>query len=101
MTHSETKVQIEPTSDLAALLERHRMTQPAVDGSEYTYRLSDTRYSSERYGVCEVCGEHASDVWYQVEGRLFHSRKHGGVQITHHECRNAFGHKTCLESIRR
>lgn len=47
--------------------------------------LKSTGYSSARYGVCEVCGEHASDV---------HTRRVGTVAegLT-------FGHRNCLEAL--
>ena len=58
---------------------------------QYDYRLKTTGYSSERYGPCEVCGEHCSEVFYQVESK-------GGSR---HKCRDLFGHETCLVAARR
>ena len=34
----------------------------------YRYQLRSTNYSSARYGLCEVCGEHASEVFSQAVG---------------------------------
>lgn len=48
--------------------------------------------SSAKYGPCEVCGEHASDVQHQIE-----KRKYSGGW-THHDCTDLFGHEACLQS---
>lgn len=63
---------------------------------ELRYRLSSTKHSSQRYGNCEVCGKHASEVFVQVEeikiadevGRWY--RKTGTI----------FGHEECLRQAR-
>ncbi len=44
-------------------------------------RCQSTGYSSARYGNCEVCGEHAPDVWIGTPDDGF----------TH-----VFGHETCV-----
>lgn len=54
------------------------------------YRLSSTGGSSAKFGPCEVCGGHATEVFQQVEERAYS----GGW--TQHECRRLFGHETCL-----
>lgn len=44
-------------------------------------RMRTTGKSSDRYGPCEVCGQHASEVWIR--------RIHGGSYV--------FGHRECVE----
>lgn len=41
--------------------------------------LKSTGYSSERYGVCEVCEQHVSEVWLRAIGGKY-----------------AFGHRECI-----
>lgn len=67
---------------------------------EYRYRLKSIGNSSERYGPCEVCGKHCSEVWFQVEERKYYNRERG-EQFTQHECNSYFGHKECLEAKQR
>ena len=70
------------------------MTQSAA----YTYRIRSTGESSSRYGPCEVCREHCSDVHLQVELR-FYSHEHNGERyegLTRHGCHTLFGHAACL-----
>ena len=61
----------------------------------YRYRLTSTGDSSEKYGACEVCGKHASEVFQQAEERAFE----GGW--TQYQCRRLFGHEGCLIAQRR
>jgi hypothetical protein len=66
---------------------------------KFRYRLNSTGASSAKYGVCEVCGEHASEVFIQSETQLFDL--HGAIRETHFGCRTLFGHKACLEGEQR
>lgn len=63
------------------------------------YRLKSTDESSRKFGPCEVCGQHCTEVFYQVESELFDDD--GVTRETYHNCRNLFGHRTCLEGARR
>lgn len=66
----------------------------------YIYKLTSTGYSSARYGACEVCGKHASEVFIQSEKRRF-IRHTGEAGWTEHGCRgHLFGHRECLEASR-
>jgi hypothetical protein len=67
------------------------------------YRLISTGSSSERLGDCEVCGEHVSEVFRQVEERFYSFVHNGEVSEgwTQHECRSFFGHEACLLKQRR
>lgn len=71
----------------------------------YIYRIENTGSSSARLGSCEVCDKHCSEVFYQVEGRTYLTDTLDDVSnqiaITHHECRNLFGHEDCLRRSRR
>ncbi|MDY4127609.1 hypothetical protein [Peptostreptococcus porci] len=61
----------------------------------YRYILKSTNESSKKYGVCEVCGKHVSEVYHQIEERKYT----GGW--TQHNCKNLFGHEECLKNIRK
>lgn len=71
------------------------MAQPG----DYRYKLTSTGYSSSRYGPCEVCGRHASEVFYQSEERAY--ERLGGIGWTFDGCRCLFGHRECLLAKRR
>ncbi len=60
----------------------------------YVYRIKSTGHSSARLGGCEVCGEHVTEVFLQVEGLTFDND--GELAITYADCRDLFGHRGCL-----
>jgi len=62
----------------------------------YRYKLTDTGQSSAKYGKCEVCGEHCSEVFYQTEQREYFSPVTNSPALTFADCTNLFGHKNCL-----
>ena len=64
--------------------------------TNYRYKTSQMHASSEKYGLCEVCGKSVTDVYYQSEARQMASGR-----LTHLGCKALFGHSTCLESVRR
>ena len=62
----------------------------------YRYRLNDTKLGSNTYGPCEVCQNHASEIWIQTETKSFIDED-GQTAWTHHECTpTLFGHRECL-----
>ena len=64
------------------------------------YRLVSTGDNSAKYGLCEVCHQHASEVFMQTESRWFDGPH--GYGWTYHRCRvTTFGHETCLEQLQR
>lgn len=68
------------------------------------YRLTRLKASSDKYGPCEVCKKHVSDMHYQVEERYFrHTSGRPPFQEgwTHADCRSIFGHEACLSARRR
>jgi hypothetical protein len=67
--------------------------------NRYRYRIKSTGESSAKYGACEVCGKHVSEVFYQVEEKFF--RFPAGSGWTQHDCRSYFGHRACLMDRRR
>lgn len=77
-------------------------TDEVLDGA-YKYRLSKGGASSDKYGLCEVCGGYVSDVYLQTESRWYafehHDVKHSGFTQT--GCKSLFGHSQCLISKRR
>ena len=81
--------------------------------TEYRYKLTTTGAGSAKYGPCEVCGEHVSEVFSQSEERRYNPpgtlKEHledaanykGSAQgWTHAGCVSYFGHKACLISKR-
>ena len=66
-----------------------------VPGPTYRYRLTNTGHSSARFGPCEVCGLHVSEVYIQIEQREFESGWTG------YECFSYFGHEACLRGKQR
>jgi len=62
----------------------------------YRYKTSQMHASSDKYGMCEVCGMSVTDVYYQSEARQMASGR-----WTHLGCKALFGHSTCLEGARR
>jgi len=70
----------------------------------YKYRIRSLGFSSERYGNCEICGKHCSEVFYQAESKKYKRDLPDGTTktgYTHHNCHDFFGHKECLESQRK
>lgn len=71
---------------------------------QYRYRIKRLRSSSEKYGPCEVCKQHVSDVHHQVEQRFYRHASGDEPRAcgwTHHECNSLFGHEQCLIGRRR
>lgn len=69
---------------------------------KYHYTMISTRDSSAKYGPCEVCGEHCTEVFHQVEQREFISvEKPDEISLTYYQCWDYFGHENCLIGKRR
>jgi hypothetical protein len=79
--------------------------------NKYHYRLTSTGGSSYKYGLCEVCRTHVSEVFLQTEVREYQiyasdppevRRLHpAAIGYTEYKCHTIFGHMACLESRRR
>lgn len=77
----------------------------------YRYRLRSTCHSSEKYGPCECCGKHVTEVCHQTEERAYQLRSDEPIRVlgvttdmigwTHFQCSNLFGHEECLVARRR
>jgi hypothetical protein len=63
-----------------------------VEQGGHRYRLVALEASSAKFGPCEVCGEHVSDVHRQAEEYA--------VGDTWRDGRDLFGHLECLEASR-
>ena len=83
---------------------------PIIGGikmEEYRYNLSSTEGNSNQYGVCDVCGKHCTEMFYQQEERKFklpeQIAKERGKEFgwTQHKCYSLFGHEKCLKSKQR
>lgn len=74
---------------------------------QYAYDLFDSGDSSARFGPCEVCNKHVSEVYHQVEMRCYGFKPVTAPDTlvaprwTYHECKSLFGHRNCLEATRR
>lgn len=65
----------------------------------YRYNLLSTNESSQKYGNCEVCGKHATEVFLQSEERYYTIERDGNIIYkgwTQNKCKNLIGHKECL-----
>ena len=60
----------------------------------YRYNLKSTGNSSIKYGKCEVCKQHATEVFRQSEEREYAPGKWSMSSI------DLFGHEQCLISRR-
>ena len=69
----------------------------------YAYRLKSTGESSSKFGPCEVCNRHASEVFLQTEMLGFDNPLNPiGPSYTYYQARHgAFGHKECLQGLQR
>lgn len=70
---------------------------------EFRYKLISTGESSGKYGKCDVCGEHCTEVFHQLEEKHYHFEHDGEVfdGWTKHEAHDYFGHENCLTEKRR
>ncbi len=58
----------------------------------HLYRLTDLEYSSRRFGLCEICGKHVSEVYLQSDFKeVVSNGKAHWRQIS-----TTFGHVDCL-----
>ena len=69
--------------------------------SDYVYRMTNLKDSSERYGCCDKCGNHADTMYLLTEKKVYFSFIKNGPSLTH--SRMVFGHKACLagETVKR
>jgi hypothetical protein len=77
----------------------------------YHYKIRRMRGGSDKFGPCEICGEHCDTTYYQVETRDYHvddrTRQVAselGVTLsgrTHADCTSYWGHEACLAGKRR
>jgi hypothetical protein len=74
--------------------------QDLVEG--YAYMLKPFPGGSDKYGVCEVCGNHADSVYLLTEMVRYWSalQRKESLSIALHWCRpDMFGHKECLSGL--
>jgi hypothetical protein len=69
--------------------------------SKYHYKLINTNESSKKYGNCEICGQYATEMFHQIEEKYFKNEFNGENYEGWTEGKSYFGHKDCLEKIRR
>ena len=83
----------------------------------FRYHISTTGHSSARYGPCEICGEHVSEVFCQREEQTYDAsealqhikqlKSNGTYKFgtpsgwTERGCFSYFGHRSCLEGKQR
>lgn len=67
----------------------------------YRYKLTSTGHSSARYGPCEICDTHVSEVFIQTEQRQFSVPGVVENGWTGYQCFTHFGHESCLKSKQR
>lgn len=69
-----------------------RETKQIKIGS-HRYRIRNTGYSSKRFGNCEVCNNHVSEVFHQVKEEKYNQ---GWLEVS-----SLYGCKNCLEAQRK
>jgi hypothetical protein len=71
--------------------------------NKYRYCIKSTGGSSDKYGVCSVCGKHVTEVFNLIEERYYNIEKDNKIfeGWTKNQCYDIFGHKECLESKQR
>jgi hypothetical protein len=88
--------------DIHPIVKRRTPMQGLVGiPGQYSYRISDTGYGSNRYGTCEVCLGHVSETYIQVETKYYFNETLMLGGWTLHQCRTLFGHEECLRRARR
>ena len=69
---------------------------------KYHYTMISTKDSSAKYGPCEICKKHCSEVFHQIEEREIEAAEEPGKTVlTHAGCWSYFGHENCLIGKRR
>lgn len=66
--------------------------------SEFIYEIKSTKRSSEYFGVCEVCKQHATEVFYQKKYVPYFSKLL--KRMSKSLVSSLFGHENCLLSQR-
>jgi hypothetical protein len=66
--------------------------------SAHRYKIKAIGASSARYGNCEVCQKHVSDVYLQTHETSYRNPITGATGWQY--AGDAFGHEACLMSIR-
>ena len=71
-----------------------------ITDTGYKYKIYSTGESSNKYGVCEVCKKHCSEVFSITEERKYKFEHNQEIYegYTFADCQNYFGHKDCLLS---
>lgn len=65
--------------------------------NNYKYRLSSTGDNSKTFGVCEICGESASEVWTLSESQEYEINTKDFQHSGFTENFTFFGHINCLK----
>ena len=65
---------------------------------KYVYRMSKMSGGSDKYGKCECCGKDVESTFLLVELAPY-QRGDGSIGLTHHDCHDKFGHKSCLAML--
>jgi hypothetical protein len=71
--------------------------------NNYRYNLTSTGESSNKLGLCDVCGKHVTEVHHQTEEKHYKFEHDNTVYEgwTQHECNSYFGHEACLKNKQR
>ena len=72
-----------------------------TEEDKYRYKMFRSGGNSDKYGPCEVCGEHVSDVFHQFEEKRYWSKIDKKYSWTCYKCTSLFGHEQCLIGKRR
>jgi hypothetical protein len=71
------------------------ITKVYASDNVHVFRLTETEFSSKKYGACEICKQHASEVFIQAH---YIQNPKGGWRMA--DDSSIFGHKDCLTGTR-
>lgn len=71
--------------------------------NEFVYEIESAGESSAKYGNCQICGKYCTEIFSQIEKRLY-KRRDGGIGKTFYGCAGGgflLGHYDCLIKARK
>ena len=90
---------------------KHLVTHLTITHLTYRYHLHNTEHSSAKFGLCRVCQQHCSEVWFQVEEQPYTPDQDEIDFVTSqgltpefwttYNCNSSVGHRECLEAQQR
>lgn len=78
------------------------MHDSAEQPGDFRWFLKSTEHSSTKYGPCEVCNKHCSEVYHQWCEVAYWSQTRQKISFTYYRApKGLFGHLECLMEARK